>query len=355
MGLEELRSEIDEVDQQIVDLLNRRARLSQQVGSAKRQQAGEGQEPEIYLPHREAQVYAHVDAVNQGPLPRDAVQAIYHEILSSSRALQRTLRVGYLGPVASFAYEAATVHFGRSTNLVPCRTIADVFVEAQRHAVDYGVVPSENSTGGAVTHTLDQFLETDLQICAQIELPIIQNLLGRGTIDSITRVYSHPQALLQCRRWLAENLPHATQIETASTSLAAQMVEDEQTAAIATESAATVYGLKILVPAIQDAATNVTRFFVIGPQRSARSGRDRTAIVFTVHDRIGALQSALQVLANNQINLTHIESRPSQRRLWDYVFFADLDGHPDDDGVARALNQLDDVCASVRVLGAWPA
>lgn len=354
MTLQELRDQIDAIDQELVQLLNRRARVSQQVGKQKREQAGEGAEPRIYQPDREAEVYSNVQAANEGPLPNDALRAIYREILSSSRALQQPLRVGYLGPVATFAYEAAKRHFGSSTVLVPCRTISDVFLETQRQAVDYGVVPVENSTEGAVTYTLDRFLDTDLQVCAEISLRVSHFLLAKGPLDRIAKVYSHPQALAQCRRWLTENLPRATTIETASTALAAQMVQDDESAAIATEAASDVYGLPIVARHIEDISTNVTRFLVIGPHMSEPTGRDRTALVFAVHDRAGALRDALTWFAENNINLTRIESRPSRRRLWEYVFFVDLDGHPNDEPVARALAGLGRSCPFVRVLGAWP-
>ena len=354
MTLQEIRAEIDRIDQQIVDLLNRRARLSVEVGQLKREQAGPGQEPMVYQPEREVQVFANVIAANQGPLPNRALESIYREILSSSRALQRRLKVGYLGPVGTFAFEAARVQFGSDATYVPCRTIADVFAEAEKQTVDFGVVPVENSTEGAVNHTIDRFLETDLRICAEIALPVSHFLLSRGSLDTITQVYSHPQALAQCRRWLAEHLPHATQVQTASTALAAQMATDPNTAAISPEAASEVYNLPIIARHIEDVSTNVTRFLVIGPQQAARSGRDRTAIVFGVHDRTGALFTALKSLAENDINLTHIESRPSRRRLWEYVFFVDLDGHPDDERVRVALDQLRNGCTFVRVLGAWP-
>lgn len=354
MTLQELRVQIDQVDRELVQLLNRRARISQTVGQTKREQAGPGNEPEVYQPDREARVYAHVDEVNEGPLPSSALHAIYREILSSSRALQRPLRIGYLGPVATFSYEAAKRHFGSSAVLVPCRTVSDVFVETQKRGVDYGVVPIENSIEGAVPNTLDRFLEADLQICAEIELPVTQNLLSKGTLDQITRVYSHPQALAQCRRWLSEWLPRATQLETASTALAAQTAQDVDTAAIAPEAASEAYGLPIVARRIEDVSTNITRFLVIGTHMSERTGQDRTAVVFAVKDRAGALQDALRWFANNQINLTRIESRPSRRRLWEYVFFVDLDGHPADEPVAGALEGLGQTCSFVRVLGAWP-
>ncbi|MGH2460292.1 MAG: prephenate dehydratase [Chloroflexota bacterium] len=354
MTLQELRVQIDEVDRELVRLLNRRARISREVGQIKREQAGAGNEPNVYLPDREARVFAHVHELNEGPLPTEALDAIYREVLSSSRALQQPLRVGFLGPVATFSYEAAKRHFGSSAVLVPCRTVGDVFLETQKRGVDYGVVPVENSIEGVVANTFDRFLETDLQICAEVELPVTQNLLSNGTLDQITRVYSHPQALAQCRRWLSEWLPRATRLETASTALAAQMAQDVDSAAIAPEAASEAYRLPIVARRIEDSPTNVTRFLVIGHRMSEPSGQDRTAIVFAVRDRAGALQDALRWFADNQINLTRIDSRPSRRRLWEYVFFVDLDGHPSEEHVARALEGLNQSCSFARVLGAWP-
>lgn len=354
MTLQELRAEIDQVDREIVALLNRRARLSVKIGQVKREQAGEPSDSVIYQPDREAQVYAQVAEHNEGPLPTSALHSIYREILSSSRALQSPVRVGYLGPAATFTYEAAKRHFGSATTYVPCRTIGDVFDEVQKRALDYGVVPIENSIEGSVHYTLDRFLDTDLQICAELELPISQNLLSHGTLDQITRVYSHPQALAQCRKWLSEWLPRAEQIETASTALAAQLAQDASSAAIATEAASELYGLPIIARGIEDVATNVTRFLVIGRHRAERTGQDRTAVVFGVHNRTGALHQALTAFAENDVNLTRIESRPSRRRLWEYVFFADLDGHPDEPNVSRALDRLERSCTFVRIIGAWP-
>jgi chorismate mutase/prephenate dehydratase len=261
--------------------------------------------------------------------------------------------VAYLGPVATFTYEATLRYFGPSATLVPCRTIGDIFAEAQRGSVDYGVVPAENSTEGAVTNTLDRLLENDLLISAEIKLAVSQYLLSRGTLDQIVTVYSHPQALAQCRNWLAAHLPKAAQVEATSTAMAAQLATSPDTAAISTRAAAELYHLPILVPNIEDVKTNVTRFLVIGDHMSEPTGRDRTAIVFGVDDRAGALWAALGALAENGINLNRIESRPSRRRLWEYVFFVDLDGHPSDELVKRALDALDRRSSFVRVLGSW--
>jgi chorismate mutase/prephenate dehydratase len=347
--LRALRQKIDELDEELVALLNRRASLSVEVGRVKG-----GAATEIYQPDREAQVHTHVAAVNTGPLSSAALRAIYGEILSASRSIQRGTRVGYLGPAGTFTHEAALRRFGSSAVLVPCATIEDVFRETQKGNVDYGVVGVENSTAGAVTSTLDVFLDSTVQICAEVELPISHHLLSRGTIGQIRRVYSHPQGLAQCRRWLGEHLPHAEQIETASTVLAAQLSKSPDTAAIGPEAAARLYGLTVIAPRIEDAATNVTRFLVIGPTRGPRTGRDKTAVVFSVKNRPGALRDALEAFARRGIDLTRIESRPSRRQLWEYVFFADMAGHPEDEAVAAALAELDRGASFVKVLGAWP-
>lgn len=349
-AIDALRRQIDEVDEELVALLNRRAALAAQVGRVK---AGGGPAA-VYRPEREAQVYEHVLAANAGPLPGSALRAIYGEIVSACRAVERQIRVGYLGPVGTFTHEAALRRFGSSATLVPCRTIEDVFQATEKGHVDYGVVGVENSTAGAVTSTLDVFLDSNLQICAEIELPIAHNLLSRGELGQIRRVYAHPQALGQCRRWLSANLPDAEQVEVASNALGAQMAESPDTAAIGPEVAGRLYGLSVVAAHIEDASTNVTRFLVIGPTMSPRTGRDKTSVVFAVKNRPGALRDALEVFAQRGIDLTRIESRPSRQRLWEYVFFADLTGHPDDEPVAEALAELDRGALFVRVLGAWP-
>ncbi len=348
--LAECRRRLDEIDREIVLLLNRRADISVQVGRLK---SDGGQA--VYAPGREAEVLRNVEQANAGPIHSEALRRIYAEILSSSRALQRPLRVAFLGPFGTFGHEAALRQFGAATHFVPCKTNPDVFVVTQRGDAEYGVVPVENSTEGAVNPVLDMLVETTLEICGEIKLPIVQNLLGRGHVDQIKRIYSHPQALGQCRRWLAENLPNATQHEVASTSAAAQLCTEPDIAAVAPETAATLYDVPILARHIEDVSTNVTRFLVLGPHNSRPTGDDRTGLVFSVRDKVGALWSALGIFASYEINLSKIESRPSKRRPWEYVFFVDLVGHPDDPHVAKALDALRADCTFVKVLGSWPA
>lgn len=267
--------------------------------------------------------------------------------------LARLIRVGYLGPPGTFSYQAAVQHFGQSATLVPCRTIVDVFTETERLAADFGVVPVENSTEGGVSHAVDRFLETNLQICGEVGVAVSHFLLSNGRLDQITQVYSHPQGLAQCRRWLAQHLPNAAQIETASTAGSAQLARAIDSAAIAPEAASQLYDLPIIAPHIEDISTNITRFLVIGQQMAVRTGHDRTAIVFSVEDRAGALVAALSCFSRHEISLSRIESRPSRRRPWEYVFFVDLGGHPSDGIVALSLSELRSICESVRVLGAW--
>ncbi len=354
MDPNDLRNELDSVEQELVLMLNRRAELAVGIQQAERAASDSRDNAPLHRPDDDARIIRMAISQSKGPLPDSSLEAIYREILSATRALQRPPRVAYLGPLGTFSHEAALRQFGRSAVYIPCRNFADIFQETERQAADYGIVPVENSTEGAVTPPLDRLVDTDLLVCAAIEQPVRHFLLSHGKLDQITRVVSHPQALAQCRRWLADNLPNAVTVDATSTAAAAQQAVDSTTAAISTETAAELYGVPILVSRIEDVATNVTRFFVIGSHMGQRTGHDRTAIVFSVEDKTGALYSALKWLADNGINLSRIESRPSRRRLWEYVFFVELVGHPEDERVERALTGLRQSSAFVRVLGAWP-
>jgi chorismate mutase/prephenate dehydratase len=307
-------------------------------------------------------VLNNVLGANRGPLTEAHVRAIYGEILSASRHLQRALRIAYLGPEHTYTHRAAEtaarVRFGSFVEYVPARTVDEVFDMAERGRVDYGVVPVENSSEGSVGPTLDLFIDSPLKICAEILLRITHHLVGKGEpgdLSHVRRVYSHPQALGQCRRWLAHHLPHAETMESSSTALAAQRAaEEEGVAAIGNETAAARYGLTLLAQSIQDQANNFTRFLLVGPSFGRRTGQDKTSILFSVRDRVGALHDVLSVFAGRGINLTRIESRPSRRQPWEYVFFVDFAGHPDDPEVAAALAAMEAACTMVKVLGAWP-
>ncbi|MBI2862373.1 MAG: prephenate dehydratase [Chloroflexi bacterium] len=350
MDVGRYRREIDALDQQIIKLLNDRARLAQAIGRLKEQG-----HREAYDPARERQVLEHVAGVGEGPLPPEAIRSIYNEILSACRSLERPLSAAYLGPEATFTHEAAKRHFGSSAILVPAKSIDQVFLLTEKGEVDYGLVPVENSLEGAVSHTLDMFQDSELNICAEVTLNITHALLGRSPLKEIQRVYSHPQAIAQSRSWLSEHLAHAEIVEVASTARGAQLAAEEPGAgAVAPELAAELYGLDVLARNIEDSATNVTRFLIIGKQMSPRSGRDRTALLFAIRDRVGALHDALAIFLRHSINLSMIQSRPSRRRAWDYVFFVDLEGHPEDAPVKAAIDALSHECLFVKVLGAWP-
>jgi chorismate mutase/prephenate dehydratase len=345
--LAELRKQIDQLDAEIVALLNRRAGVSVEIGKLK----GPGQ---VYSPAREAEVFGRVTALSAGPLPAEGLRAIYGEIISCSRTLQAPLRVAYLGPEATFSHQAALAHFGSASTLLPVPTIPDVFKETEVGRADYGVVPIENSTEGAVTFSLDSFVDSDLKACAEFRLDIHEAVMARVPLADVRVVYSHPQAIGQCRGWLRTHLPDVPIVETASTVGAAEQASREaNAAAIGPEVAAAVYALDVLEPRAEDVAGNVTRFLVIGRHMGDRTGRDRTGLLFSIKDRVGVLRDVLTLLAKLGINLTKIESRPSKRRAWDYLFFVDLDAHPDDPSMQEALRQLQDLTVFVKVLGAW--
>lgn len=349
--LAELRDEIDRLDERLVELLNARARISQEVGQVK------GPDAAVFVPAREAELLGRVRQLNQGPLRAEDLEAVYREIVSSSRRLQRPLRIAYLGPAATFSHQAALERFGHANEFIPIVTISDIFGEVERGVVDYGIVPVENSTGGPVYEALDRLAEADLKVCAEITLSIAQCLLARCSLDEIEIVYSHPQGLAQTRRWLAEHLPGREIKEWASTAGAAEFAARERhAAAVAPRLAAEVYGLDVLAENIQDVANNFTRFYVIGRAISDRpTGHDNTLLVFSIRDRVGALRDIVSVFADAGINLSAIQSRPSRRKPWDYLFFVELQGHIAEPHVRQAVSQAEQHCVSLNVLGAWPA
>lgn len=350
MTLSEIRSKIDATDGKILGLLSERAELVHLVGELKRQSG----EP-YYAPEREEALLRRLVADNKGRLPESSVRAIYREVLSSMRALEQEITVAYLGPRATFSHQAAAAHFGSAVNFSPERTIGDVFEAVERGRAHYGVVPIENSLEGAVNATLDRFMDTTVKICAQVFLPVELNLLGRGSLAEVKKIYSHPQPFGQCRRWLSEHLPSAECVEVASTARAAELAAAEKNAAaVSSAMAGEIFGLPVLAASIQDAPDNLTRFFVVGRQDARPSGSDKTSLMFAVKDQPGALAKALEPFEKAGISLTRIESRPSKRRPWEYYFFADFAGHPDDPVVAAALQELDRVCAFTRILGSYP-
>ncbi len=350
MNLKNLRQKIDSIDKKIIKLLNMRARIT--LGIAKIKQR-EGKS--IYAPDREREVLKKISALNQGPLNLGALEAIYREIMSSSLSLEKPLKIAYLGPQASFTHLAALKRFGSQVEYVPTDSIADVFTEVERGYADYGVVPIENSIEGVINYTLDMFMDSDLKICAQIVLDVAHNLLASGAKNKIKRLYSNPNVLGQCRLWLQENLPGVQTIEVSSTTRAAQIAAKEKNSAcIASSLAARVYKLKVLASDIEDSPHNITRFLVICKNEVPQTGCDKTSLMFSIKDRVGALHDMLVPFKKNKINLTKIESRPSKRKAWDYYFFVDLQGHKDEPRVKRAMSELEDKCQIFKILGSYP-
>jgi chorismate mutase/prephenate dehydratase len=353
--LEAVRARIDAVDAQIHRCLNERARLAQQVGMSK---AAGGRAVDFYRPEREAQVLRAALARNAGPLRDEEVLRLFREIMSACLAQQEPLKVAFLGPEGTFTQTAVLNHFGHSVRALPLASIDEVFHEVEAGSADFGVVPIENSTEGTVNHTLDRFLTSPLKICGEVELRIRQHLMGRmSALSRIVRVCSHPQSLAQCREWLDEHLPGVEQVPVSSNAEGARRARDEQgTAAIAGDTAAEVYGLKVLAAEIEDRADNTTRFLVLGRKLFSPSGQDRTTLLVSVlhTDAPGALYRLLEPLAKHRVSLTRIESRPSRRRKWDYVFFIDFEGHAQDKHIAAALAALKKRTSLCRILGSYP-
>ena len=350
MSLVEHRKAIDRLDGQIVKLLNDRTRHVLAIGEIK-VKAGE----EIYAPHRERAVLNKICGRNEGPMTNESLRAVYREIMSSALSLEKSLTVAYLGPEATFTHQAAIRRFGSSLRYTSQKTITDVFSEVSKNRADYGVVPIENSTEGVVTHTLDMFVDSDLKIVSQIVLRIQHCLLSQGSRAKIKKLYGHPQSLGQCRGWIQLHLPRVEIIETSSNARSAEFAaRDKSSAAIAGMLAAEKYNLEILEQDIQDNAANATRFLVLGRQCSPPTGSDRTSVMFSILDRVGALYRALSPFRRHRINMTKIESRPSKRKAWEYFFFVDCDGHMSDPKVAKALVALGEDCSYVKVLGSYP-
>lgn len=349
-----IRDRIDAIDDQILELLAKRAQCADEVGETKRA-AGE-KNLWFYRPEREAQILQRMTADNKGLLGSERITAIYREIISSCLALEQTIKVAFLGPEGTFTQEAANKHFGQSIETIPVASIGHVFREVENGLVDYGVVPIENSTEGVISYTLDMFMNSPLKISGEIKLRIHQNLLTN--IDNwkdVERVYSHQQSLAQCREWLDVNLPNAERIPVASNTEAAVMASnDDAAAAIAGIKAAEIYNLKIAQKDIEDSIDNTTRFLVIGKQDVPASGVDKTTLMISAKNRAGALYKLLTPLANNGLDMTRIESRPSRNVNWEYYFFLDVNGHADDDNVARALAELGSEAELMRVLGSYP-
>jgi len=348
--LEQLRVRIDALDEKIVELLNERAKVVVEVGKLKQQTNAP-----IYAPDREKLVLEKVHRLNKGPLPNRALDSVYRELMSGSFMHDRPLRIAYLGPSGTFSHFAAVQKFGRSVEHVDLTDIPSVFTEVARGHVDYGMVPVENSIHGGVIDTLDAFLGSSAKICAEVRVSIHHNLLAKEPWEQIKRVYSKPEVFNQCRDWLS-SVAKGREIEpTTSSARAAELASKEPgSAAIASAIAAELYGLRMLFENIEDNPDNVTRFFVISREAARRSGSDMTAIMFTTANKPGALADVLDCFKNAQINLTSLEKRPSKKVNWEYYFFIDAEGHSDDPGMQRAIDDARQHCLQITVLGSYP-
>lgn len=354
--LAEVRKRINAIDERLQSLINDRAKIAQQVGLAKGELASA---VDYYRPEREAEVLRNVLDRNEGPMRDEEMLRLFREIMSACLAQQEPLKIGFLGPEGTFTQTAVYKHFGHSVRALPFHTIDEVFQEVECGAADFGVVPIENSTEGSVNNTLDMFLTSPLKISGEIELKIEQHLMSKFKgLENIERICAHEQSLAQCRGWIRENLPHVELIGMSSNAAGARRARDEDgTAAIGPEVAADVYELNIMVNNVEDRPDNATRFLVVGRKLLGSSGDDKTTLLISTSDTAGGagvLHQLLQPLAEHGVSMTRIESRPSQRRNWDYVFFIDIDGHATNSPIAEALAKLEETSSLFKVLGAYP-
>jgi chorismate mutase/prephenate dehydratase len=353
--MEKIRQKIDEIDENINELLDERAQLVREIGVIKKKNNSP-----VYSPGREKKIIdniiSHSKKVKDG-FPLEAKINVFREIFSVSRAMQKRLKISFLGPETTFTHQAAVEQFSSLCDYVSAASIPEVFREVERGRADYGVVPIENSTEGIVSHTLDKFLDSDCKICAELLMEIHLNLLSKEKeMSTIKKIYSHPQPLGQCRIWLEEHFPGAEFVEVSSTARASQMAQIEpNSAAVASSMAAEIYDLNILAEKIEDLKENITRFFIIGKEIHEPSENSKTTIMFSIKDRVGALHDILVPFKKSGLNLTKIESRPSRIKAWEYVFFVDLVGHINDPKVKKALDELEKNCAFLNILGSYPA
>lgn len=350
MSLEDLRKRIDEIDCQLVQLLNERARVVIEIGKLKNKT-----DKPVYVPDREKQVFAKIAQANKGPLPDRCLVAIWRELMSGSFVLEKPLRIGYLGPGGSFSHTAAMLKFGQSVEYEPLADIRSIFDEISKGHCDLGIVPIENSIGGGVIETLDALIDSDVKVCSEVLMAIHHNLLANCSLQEIDKVYSKPEVFAQCRNWLSATFKGAQTMPVASTAKAAQMAAEEPgAAAIGSKVAAELYGLKIVCENIEDIANNITRFLAVGREDAKPTGEDKTAILFSTAHKAGALADVLDVFKQYNVNLTNIESRPSKKRQWEYYFFVDFIGHRVDKQVQAALDEARNHCLQLSILGSFP-
>ena len=350
-GLRKYRKEIDRIDDEILKLLNQRCEVVRSIGALKEENG-----TPVFVPEREREIFNRLDSGNSGPLTPEAMRAIYREIMAAARELERPMIVAYLGPEGTFSHEAARKRFSSQTQFDAQRTIFDVFSAVECYRADYGCVPVENSTEGVVTSTLDRIFGSTLKICSEVYLPIHHHLAGQGTLETIKKVYSHPQVLGQCRNFLHEHCHQAEIIESSSTAQAAKtaLAEGAESAALCGKIALELTGLPTIMANVEDSAYNTTRFLVIGRQQPEPTGNDKTSLCLGMPDKVGALYSALEPFKKAKISLTMIESRPSKVESFSYSFFADIIGHKKDPEVKQALQEAQAICSFVKVLGSYP-
>ena len=350
MEIKKLRKKIDLIDKKLIDLITQRVKSALKVSEVKKKK-----NMYSYSPEREAEVLKRIRKLNPGIIPHETLEFLFTQIMSVTFSLSAPLKIAYLGPRATFTHLAAIKKFGEKVTFMPFDDIGEIFQAAENNDVDYGVVPVENSTEGVVTHTLDMFIDSNLHICTEVMFKITHHLLGNTSIRHIKKIYSNPQVFPQCRKWLQHNLASSDLVPVSSTAEAARIVKRRKdSACIASEACSRIYGLKVLARNIQDSSDNVTRFLVVGKYETKPTGSDKTSILFSVKDRVGALHDMLVPFKNHRINLTKIESRPSKKKAWEYYFFVDFFGHKAEVKVKQALSELGKKCHFLKVLGSYP-
>lgn len=348
------RNKIDRIDDEILRLLNERSKSVIEIGRIKKEQDADAN---LHTPAREAAIIERLVSGNPGPFPSEAIRPVYREIMSASLSLEGPQKVAYLGPRATFTHMACMQKFGSSAQYIPVHSIKEVFNEVERGRAHFGVVPIENTTEGVVNHTLDMFVDSNLLIYGEVLQEVSHHLMSRsGVAEEVKKICSHPHAIAQCRNWLETHMSHVPVSEVASTARAAEMcLEDPAMAAIASELAAQLYGLKVIKARIEDNLNNYTRFLVLSQKPPQRTGKDKTSLMFSIKDKVGALYDLLRPFASHGISMTKIESRPSRRKAWEYIFFVDVEGHMEEERVNRAIEEIKGRCLFMKILGSYPA
>lgn len=352
--IQQYRKDIDRLDDEILRLLNERSKNVIEIGKLKKKSDTQAN---LHTPAREAEIVDRLMRRNSGPFPNDAIRSVYREIMSASLSLEGPQRVAYLGPRATFTHLACIQKFGDAAEYLAVNSIKDVFNEVERGRANFGVVPIENSTEGVVNHTLDMFIDSNLMIYGEVLQEVSHYLLSKSDrLEDIKKIFSHPHAIAQCRNWLETNLPRVPVSEVASTARAAELCAHEAASgAIASELAAQLYGLKVVRSRIEDNLNNYTRFLILSQKAPERTGKDKTSVMLSVKDKVGALYELLRPFASHGINMTKIESRPSRRKAWEYLFFVDIEGHIEEERVKKALEEIKSRCLFLKILGSYPA